>query len=99
MSAIYEFAGELWRRMKDDYAAELERRFTLADNACNGYLLSIEGKAAGISAWSLFTGPVDRAYKYASHELQDHWTAHGRITLKHFEREWVNTRGGIDAYP
>lgn len=98
MSAIYDFAASLWAAMRSDFEAELDRRFTAADNACNGYLLNKEGKAAGIDARSLFTGPVDRAYKYASRELIDHWTAHGRITMTHFEKEWVDTRGGVEAY-
>lgn len=97
-SLIYAMAGELWHAMKEDYEAEVERRYGLADEACTGYLVNARGKAAGIAGRDLFTGSPDRAYRYASEELVDYWRRKGRITLPQFEAEWLSIRGGLEAY-
>lgn len=96
--SIYDLAGDLWRAMKADYQAELERRIIEADTATIGNLVNRAGRAHGISGPTLFTGPEARAYRYASRELLDHWEDHGRLSLAQFEAEWIATRGGLEAY-
>ena len=98
MSMIYDLAGELWHVMKADYEDALNQSITEADEACHGYLVNKAGKAEGITARDLFTGPASRAVKYATRELFDYWQTHPRITLAHFEREWLFSRGGLEEY-
>lgn len=98
MSLIYETAGDLWNRMKRDYDAELERRTAQADEVCIGYLVNKAGRSKGLTARDLFTGPADRAYRYATRELIDFWQAHPHITLAQFEAEWLFTRGGLEDF-
>lgn len=97
-SPIYAAAAELWHAMKADYQDDLERRFREADDATHGYLVTREGRAKYISGHSLFTGSAARADQYASRELKDHWITHPRVTLAQFEREWLQSRGGLEAY-
>lgn len=97
-SRIYDIAGELWTAMKADYEDELERRLAAADEACTGYLVNRRGKDAGLTSRDLFTGPADRAYRYATRELVDHWSEVGRLSLAQYEAEWLDSRGGLEAY-
>jgi hypothetical protein len=68
------------------YARRLEREeltehaFTTAERATNGYMLNRKGEARGVNPRSLFTGSEERARRYASDELLEHWQAHGRPT-------------------
>lgn len=98
MSMIYELAGELWAVMRKDYEAELDRRISHADEACTGYLVNQRGKDLGLTPRDLFTGPTDRAFKYATEELTRYWGRQPRMTLAQFEREWLYSRGGLEEY-
>lgn len=98
MSAIYDMAGSLWHSMRADYEAALEREFQTADDACHGYLVNRQGKAAGITGRSLFTGSAARAYRYASRELLDYWQENDRLTLDRFEQQWLDARLGSEIY-
>ena len=106
MSLIFDAARDVWREMHDDYRTDLDRRIRAADEACHGYLVNRRGRAAGITPDSLFQGPADRAYRYATRELIDHWKDHPRVTLAQFEAEWIAARGDnvwdiveVAAYP
>ena len=77
----------------------------------NGYLLSDEGKAAGISEERLWEIDEDRAIRYASEELLDWWgigdcragQAHGRLTWEEYrdqaEREMPWAHVSAEPYP
>ncbi|PZS18490.1 MAG: hypothetical protein DLM60_11830 [Pseudonocardiales bacterium] len=53
-----------------------------AENATHGHLLNPAARARGIDPNSLFTGPQTRAHKWASPELMQWWTEHGRLTFE-----------------
>lgn len=48
------------------------------------FLVNEKGRRAGVDAMSLFTGPVSRAKKYGTPELQSWFAANGRHTLGSF---------------
>lgn len=73
MSAIYDMAGSLWHSMRSDYEAELEREFTAADNACHGYLVNRQGKAAEIYS-------PDRLHEHTNMRAENYWTT-GKSTI------------------
>ncbi len=71
------------RRMADTAWAEAAHaQYVQADELCRGHLLSRKGKAAGITEWSLWTGPEHVARAYASPELNALWDDQGRITVQ-----------------
>ncbi|NUR01318.1 MAG: hypothetical protein HOY79_33780 [Streptomyces sp.] len=61
-----------------------EAQIAAAERACNGYLLSKAGRAAGINPYDLWTGPLSRAARYASEELREFWERQPRITRTQF---------------
>ena len=71
------------RRMADTAWVEAAHaQYVQADELCRGHLLSRKGKAAGITEWSLWTGPEHVARAYASPELNALWDDQGRITVQ-----------------
>ena len=89
---IFGQAAQLWRAMKTEYDAALVAAMRQAEHDTNGVLVSHEGRAAGVTAESLFTGNADRAIKYASEELIDWWLTNGRLNLTDFETQWLAGR-------
>ena len=70
------------QRMRDTAWAEVAHaQMIAASEACRGSLLSRRGKAAGVSEWSLWTGPESRARAYASEELLNFWRDSPRVTV------------------
>ena len=63
-----------------EYRDEVYRQTLMAEAATNGYMLSREGKRAGVDPVSLFTGPESRVQKYASPELVEYFESHPRPT-------------------
>lgn len=67
---------------------EVERIFSEAEAATNGYMLNRAGQAkydAGeLSERDLFTGPESRVRRYGSDELKAYFEAHPRPTGAHF---------------
>jgi hypothetical protein len=76
------------------YKDEIRRRVVSAENATNGYMLTPQGKRAGIDPWSLFTGPESRARKYASPELKEWWDQNGRPTAADFQAQLMGQKLG-----
>jgi hypothetical protein len=70
---------------RDAFKHEVQRRVLEAEAATNGYMLSREGKKAGVDPWSLFTGTEARARKYASPELREWWDQNGRPSAADFQ--------------
>lgn len=86
------------RRSYDEYN---ECAYLQAEEACNGRLLNERGLAKGISARSLFEGPIHRAEAYASEELQAWWnTGHfPRLSYSAFRGQafgWASDREARD---
>lgn len=98
MSAIYEYAGLIYAEMRREYEHALEARYAEAEAATNGYMVNRLGRAKGITGNDLHTGPADRAYRYASRELLDHWAERPRLSLSLFEADWLSSRGGFLAF-
>jgi len=95
-SAIFGYAADLWHEMKTEYDAALEAHYYQAEEATNGNLVRHASRAAGVRALSLFSGPVEKAYKHASEELLEFWQHHPRPTLQDFEQQWLS--GRVNAY-
>jgi hypothetical protein len=72
------------RERSQEHYDEVYRQYLAAEAATNGYLLNRAGLAAGINERSLFTGPEARVRKYASPELLDYFSTHGRPTRVSF---------------
>lgn len=92
MSAIYDWASYLWKQMKEDYDRDWSAAYKRAETDTNGVMVSKAGKLRGIHGIDLFTGPADRAYKFASEELLAHWQEHKRPNLNDYERQWMEAR-------
>jgi hypothetical protein len=73
---------------REEYRAHVYTQYLDAETACRGHLLSREGQAAGVDPLSLFSGPAARANKYASAELLEWWSGHGRITVAEWRYQW-----------
>ncbi|MFI6497170.1 phage minor capsid protein [Nonomuraea typhae] len=71
------------------YAEWLDQMYERAEQATNGVLLNVEGRAARINDRSLFSGPAARARKHASEELLRFWQDNGRLTLTEFRAQWL----------
>jgi hypothetical protein len=59
-------------------------QYLAADAECRGNLLSRAGIAAGVDAWSLWSGPAVRVELYASEELREFWLTNQRVTVKQY---------------
>lgn len=65
--------------------AVIENEYVRAEAATNGYMLNQRGREAGVEPRTLFTGPENRARKYASEELLEYWESTPRPTQAMFE--------------
>src|ERR1019366_6571450 len=61
-------------------------------------MLSREGQAAGVTEWSLWSGPAKRAERYASEELLNFWLTSPRMTVTEYGAELSRDREPED-YP
>lgn len=78
-----------WRRVRRAFDLHLESQHEAAETHCNGVLLNARGRAAKVSTYSLFYGPMVRARAYASEELLDFWhTESPRMTFERFEGQF-----------
>ncbi|MFH8530467.1 phage minor capsid protein [Streptomyces tendae] len=68
------------RALYDEY---VEQQYLAAEHAV-GFLLNAKGLAKKVDPGSLFRGPARIAYAYASEELKDWWSEHGRLTQAEF---------------
>lgn len=72
------------------YRDDVVRRYGEAEDGTNGYMVTREGLAAGVTALSLFTGPESRVRRYASPELREWFDQHGRPTLDEYKAELLD---------
>lgn len=78
-----------------DIDEALEGRYEMAEAFTRGHLLSPVGKAQGIDARTLFTGPSNRVAAYASEELQEFFAANGRMTRGDYRRAMAGERAAV----
>lgn len=90
MSAIFTLAAEAWRDMRSAYDSHVEHAYAAALEATSGVLVNAEGRALGIDGYTLFSGPLIRARRYASWELLEHWQSTPRLSLEQFEEQWLS---------
>lgn len=88
-SAIFKQAASDWARMRDDFEKHIEQAYNRALEGTGGVLVNKLGRALHIDGLELFTGPENRAMKYASEELKEHWKKHPRVTLAQYEHQWL----------
>lgn len=93
MSLLFDWARYQNTQMSKDWETFLDVAYTQADQHCNGHLLNKLGKAEGVSAYSLFKGSAERAFKYASDELHQFWLDNGRVVKAQFERDYMDSNG------
>ena len=79
------------RRRNDPVAQEWRlaawAQFEAAEAATNGYMLNSRGIAAGISPWSLWSGPMWQAERWASWELLRFWETSPRCTVTDYRAQ------------
>ena len=90
MSAIYDYAAELWAAMRADYEHYRESEFARAHEHTRGVMLSRRGRAAGVDPRDLWAMPETHARRYASEELCLFWDTEGRPTQAVYEAGWLD---------
>lgn len=88
MSPIFTYAAELYREMRDEFELSIEAAHAAAEEGTHGAMLNKHGRAEGIDAYSLMTGPWSRVERYGSPELIEWCEENGRPSVARFEREW-----------
>jgi hypothetical protein len=69
----------------DDYKAAV---YAEALEATRGAMLNDRGRRAGVDAFDLFEGNRATAHAYASPELVEWWSQHGRPVFAAFSAQW-----------
>lgn len=67
----------------------VDYQYLAAVEATAGVLVNKAGREASIDGFTLFSGPLSRAQKYASEELLEFWEKNPRRNLSQFEEQWV----------
>jgi hypothetical protein len=78
---------ERWAAVQAQWMEWAQAQFVAAETACRGYLLNKAGRSAGVDPWSLWSGPVSHARRYASEELMEFWATNPRLTVSQFREE------------
>lgn len=82
-----QLAGVTEADARRDYEDRLAFDYARANEQTKGELLSRRGKAAGVSAESLFRGPLSQVEPFASEELRSYWARNGRMTWSAYRYE------------
>lgn len=82
--AGYRGTGYTREQLRGMYAEYVDQEYRAAEEAANWFLLNEEGRRAGISPKSLFTGTEARARKYASDDLMWYWAESPRLSFDAF---------------
>jgi hypothetical protein len=90
--AKHERDAARWAVYVAEWTEYAHAEYLAAVAATNGYLLSGEGKAAGIDEQALWSGPERLALRYASEELREFWAARPRMTVSEYHRAKRNER-------
>ena len=76
--------------MRSDYLGHVDAEYDKALEACCGVLVNKAGKEQHVDGYTLFTGSVNRAYKFASEELVEYWGKNDRLSLEDYELLWMS---------
>lgn len=87
-SRFFAEAARRYHEARAEYEVYTEGRYARAMDDCAGVLLSQRGRQAGVSSYSLFSGPWVRVQAYGSRELQDWFAANGRMTYTEWENQY-----------
>ena len=80
------------------YGDLTRERWEKAEEACNGQLLTPQGRSTGVDSYSLFHGNASRAVKWASDELLAWWEENGRTSWAEHMYEYTgHARYASDA--
>lgn len=99
MSPIFTYAAELYREMREEFELSVEAAHAAAEEGTHGSMLNKHGRAEGIDAYSLMTGPWSRVERYGSPELIEWCESNGRPSVARFEREWFASWQGETPLP
>jgi hypothetical protein len=88
VSPIFTYAADLYREMRQEFELSVEAAHAAAELGTGGAMLNRHGRAEGIDAYSLMTGPWRRVLLYGAPELIEWCEANGRPSVARFEREW-----------
>lgn len=80
-------AGHSEIQARREYEDMVAFEYLRATEETRGTMLSRRGVAAGVSAESLFRGPLAKVEPYASEELRAYWARHGRLTWAAYRYE------------
>lgn len=76
-------------RAREEYDNYVYAQYAKCESELS-FMLNKEGQAKGVDTFSLFSGPVSRAKKYGSEELQAWFAANGRHTLASYRFAMFN---------
>lgn len=76
-------------RAREEYDNYVYAQYAKCESELS-FMLNKKGRAAGVDTFSLFSGPVSRAKKYGSEELQGWFAANGRHTLASYRFAMFN---------
>ena len=93
--AGYRNTGYTYTELRAMYADHVDEQYWDAETATNGFLVNSAGQAAGVSPRSLFRPNAKesmaawerRVDRYATDELKEYWSQHGRWTFDAFAGE------------
>lgn len=90
-SAIYAYAADLWREMREEYALVQEAEYAQAVDATDGNLVNARGVAKGWTSWQVMWASWTVLRAYGTEELLDHLRTNPRTERRDFERSWLDT--------
>jgi hypothetical protein len=84
------------RRVSEAQRAEwhdaAHAQYLAADAECRGNLVDARHAPAWVDGWSLWQGPADRAYRYATEELRNFWDRWPRVTVTEWRQQIADGR-------
>lgn len=80
-----ELASQRRFTRRTEQAAEQDRIFVQAEAATNGYLVTAQGRARGITDRDIVTGRLEVFQRYATPEARDYFAEHPRPTARYFQ--------------
>ncbi len=80
-------AAERRRQVAEEWYLAAYADYLAAEEECRGELVNRAGVEAGVpDGFALWSGPLDKALKWATEELIEWWRLHPRVTLTEYRR-------------
>lgn len=83
--------------IRRDYDQLVHLQWLQAETELRGHLLTAQAEHSGITALELFSGPLSRARKWASEDLQRWWADHPRLTYAEFRAQVLGDNAAATA--